>query len=342
MFAGINTKFLEFTLQIAFNKVKCTIFTLVLLTRCKHPNMVARMFKDPVLQSQFDENGFVILPLINEDEVSELKNLFDKIRPQHLKGIYSNIHDPNRANNMLVDQTIGKIFGKHVEELFEDCELGMGTFLVKGTGLDSDSKIHQDWCTVDENHFTSVSIWCPLVNVDAHNGALQVIKGSHRIFNTYRSITIPSIYLEFDEQLEPFLTMVPLKAGECVLYAHNLFHGSKPNYSNEVRVAAVAGIYPRKATLIHYYKNYTENPSEIEVYQIDRNFFYNGVTEFYSGKRPVTLKKIETIKSDFHPLNKEEFYSKLQTVSPQFVAAHQNNSKTKSIWQFFRTLLSNA
>ncbi|OWY20992.1 hypothetical protein C7N43_00705 [Sphingobacteriales bacterium UPWRP_1] len=295
-----------------------------------------RLFKDPILQQSFDTNGYVILPLLAKEEIMQLQNLFDSICPKNLKGIYSNIHDDVRENNMIVDTTIRHLFNKHLDHLLEGHELGMGTFLVKGTGPDSASTLHQDWSTVDESRFTACSIWCPLIDVDEKNGALQVIKGSHKLFKTYRSITIPSVYLDFDEELEPYLTTLPMKAGECVIYALNLFHGSKPNFTNTVRVSAVSGLFPKYIPLIHYYQNPEENGNVIDIYQIDKNFFYNGVREFYNGKRPTTLSLAGQINTNYKPLDKKTVFAVLRNHFPNIKPNRKKQPLTTLLQYVFR------
>lgn len=266
-----------------------------------------RMFRDERLAAQLANDGYVVVPLLDAAQVSELAELFRSIQPAELTGIWSNVHGRSRETNLQVDETIRRLFAPRAAELFEDCHLAGATFLVKGTGPGSDSKPHQDWNNVDERRFLSLSVWCPLVDVDEHNGALQVIPGSHRLFDTVRAITLPSVYLEFDRELEELLTPVPMRAGEACIYAHNLFHGSKPNSSPAVRVAAVCGILPRAAEHLHYFRDpRTTPPGEVEVFGIDREFFYGGLLELYDGRRPESLRQLGSIAHDGRPLSRDE------------------------------------
>ncbi|MEZ5321281.1 MAG: phytanoyl-CoA dioxygenase family protein [Microthrixaceae bacterium] len=242
-------------------------------------------FIDNNLQQQFQQYGFVKFPLLLPHEVTQLQELWEMVRPPEIEGIYSNIHDQPQEINTLVDQQITELFALHLPALMGDAWLGGATFLVKGAGPNSASTPHQDWCNVDERRALSATLWCPLVDVDEHNGALQVLPGTHRLPPTVRSLDTPSVYLDFDDRLEPWLTCVPAKAGEGVLYAHNLFHGSKPNLSGDVRVAAVSGVLPVGVTHLHYRRD-PDRTGSFETYEVERDFFLSGIPEMANGRVP--------------------------------------------------------
>lgn len=269
------------------------------------------MFNDNQKQADFERDGFITLPLLQQDEIEELQQLFDETRPEEIQGIYSNVHGNTEENNRIIDQRITEIFERRLEGMFKDSYIAGSTFLVKGTGENSASTLHQDWNNVDETRFDSLSIWCPLVDVDEQNGCLQVLPGSHRMFNTIRSITIPSVYLDFDEDIAPYLRSVPVKAGTAVIYAHNLFHGSKPNYTDQVRVSVVTGVLPKKAQHLHYYKDKTRNDHTVEAFKIDRDFFFSGLLDLYDGRRPDQLEKAGEVKYDCSLLSKEAIFRRL-------------------------------
>ena len=249
------------------------------------------------LQRELEVDGFVHLPgLVGAAAVRRLGALFEEIRPDDLIGIYTNMHDNSFADNLRVDASITGVFGRYVDDLFEDCYLAGASFFAKGTDAESQSTPHQDRNNVDERRFMSLSMWCPLIDVDGGNGALQLTKGSHRWFETLRSITIPSANFFFGDELQPFLFEVPAQAGDMVVHAHNLFHGSKPNRSGRVRPVAVAGVLPQEAGHIHYYRD--PRRGLVEIFEIDRNFYYSGLKGHYDGHRPETLKSLGTMRYD--------------------------------------------
>ena len=76
------------------------------------------MFKDPTLQHQLEQDGFVHLPLLSEIEVTELADLFDAIRPAELRGISSNVQDNSLEDNLRVNRAITGIMDKYIQDLF--------------------------------------------------------------------------------------------------------------------------------------------------------------------------------------------------------------------------------
>lgn len=273
--------------------------------------MMQALLSDPKLQKQLSEDGFVVIPFLNKSEIQSLQDLFDQTRPEVVEGIYSNVYNGGqREQNLHIDQTIESTFQPYFDKHFQNCYMAACTYLVKGNNTASESQIHQDWNNIDETQNVSLSIWVPLIDVDESNGCLQVIPGSHDFFPTQRAITIPSIFIQFDEELDQYLKPVPMKAGEACIYAHNLFHGSKPNTGSQVRVSAVSGILPNDAKHIHYYQGEGTPENKIEVYEIDRYFYLDHLFSLINGQRPTQLKKIGEVDRLSMPVSKEQLYQK--------------------------------
>jgi hypothetical protein len=252
------------------------------------------LFKDSELQTRFARDGFVVLPLLGATELTALREVFASIRPAgEMSGIYTNFHDNCLADNLRVDRVITEVFAGHLARILRGCELAGGSFFVKGTDAGSQSIPHQDWNCVDEDRHTSLNIWCPLIDVDHQNGTLQVVRGSHHRFDTVRSITIPSPNFSLEE-IAGFASELPLRAGDAVIYAHDLFHGSSPNRSGRVRPVAVAGVLPVGAEHVHYYRAPGTVAPVAEVLRVDRSFYYADLLAHYSGARPAGLPILGT------------------------------------------------
>lgn len=246
---------------------------------------IRKLFQDSELQKRFVADGFVVVPLISASEVRTLLNLFESTRPPgEITGLHTTFYDSSLQDCLLVHGLVTQIFARHVQRLFRDCTLVGGSFFVKGT-TDSVLVPHQDWNAVDESAHTSMSIWCPLVDVDAHNGPLWVVRGSHHRWDTVRSITIPSKNFSVEE-IAPFSVELLLRAGEAVIYAHDLFHASPPNVSGRIRPAVVAGVLPTEADNIHYYRPPGSTEPIAEVLRIDNSFYYARVKAYHTGERP--------------------------------------------------------
>ncbi|MFN8050293.1 MAG: phytanoyl-CoA dioxygenase family protein [Acidimicrobiales bacterium] len=268
-------------------------------------------FRDDELERAFRRDGFVRVPFLDAGQLRTLQRLWARYGPAEFEGIYSNIHDLPMPVNREIDRTITETVSPPPGHL-DGGGVGGATFLAKGTGPSSAPTPHQDWNSVDESASLSLSIWCPLVDVDEQNGALQVIAGSHRLRPTIRSIDTPSLYLDFDDELEPHLTCVPVRAGQAVIYAHNLFHGSKANRTDAVRPAIAAGVLADGAANIHYRRvppgaDATGSADdEFEILAVDRDFYFGGVPEMKDGRLPDSVRTIGRVRVPGHRLERHE------------------------------------
>lgn len=261
------------------------------------------IFKNALHQKQFSENGFCVFDnFLNEQELAQVDALYEKLNLKELHEIYSNIKDRDESVNTEIDATLVSIFKPSLDLYFKDYRTGGGAFLVKGTGESSVSSLHQDWNVVDESKYVSMGVWCPLVDVDEKNGCLQVVKGSNNWFNTLRSINMPSICVDF-EKVESKLVSIPAKRGTAVVFAHNVFHGSMPNYTGEIRPAASVSVMNKEAGIIHYYKN----NDKINILNAE-TFFNDTVNLLLKGENP-GLKLIgEMDFEDRYNVTHDEFY----------------------------------
>lgn len=253
-------------------------------------------------QEAFDRLGYLRVPFLDDAALAELRDLWQEVGPTSVDGIWSNIHDLEPDVNRRIDETIRRLFARPAAQVFDQARLGGSSFLVKGTGPDSASTPHQDWNNVEEDRTLSVSIWVPLVDVDESNGALQVIPGSHRCRPSIRSLDTPSLYLDFTDELEPYLQAVPARAGDAVLYAHNLFHGSRPNHSERIRVSAVAGVTHEQSRLVHYRRVDDHSPDTFDVFEVESDFYFSGIPDMTAGRIPPTARPAGRVEVPDHEL----------------------------------------
>ncbi len=263
------------------------------------------IFKDKAIQQEFDTKGFVCLPALNAEQIEEITRLYSEVKPKSNPGIYSNVQDQPKELNRKIADTIKGAFSEFIATHFQEVQIAGCSYLVKQSGEGSQSEMHQDYTLVEEDKFTSLSIWCPMCDVDENNGCLQVINGSHKWFSALRSVNIPSLYLGFEEQLTRHLTPVAVKAGTAVLYAHNLFHGSKPNLSSEIRISSTISIAPKQAKLSHFFKQ----KDHILQVEIDEDFYYTTMPIYRSEGRLVDIKPIQKLPLTLvNEVSNEKFY----------------------------------
>ncbi|MBP6730558.1 MAG: phytanoyl-CoA dioxygenase family protein [Chitinophagales bacterium] len=199
------------------------------------PKMM-KVFRDDALQEAFEKDGFVVVPFYTQQDIQELTDLYHRLHPQDEKGFFPSTFSKDKNYRATADIEIRRICERPMNEYLQDIKTMCGCFIVKAPGPESAMCVHQDMTLVDESKFTGINIWVPLIDLTPTNGVLQILRGSHRMYPTYRGSTIPGIYDEISDQIMPYLETLYLKAGEAVFFDQSIIHYSGANLSNDVRI----------------------------------------------------------------------------------------------------------
>ena len=255
------------------------------------------VFKNPELQTQFDKDGFVILPFLSEPAVSNLKSFFYDLHNQIPNNFYSTTFNKSSEFKKQITTTAETFLGPKADEFFSEIKKLGSSFLCKAPGEGGKMPVHQDWTVVDESKFCSVTIWIPLVDTDEKNGAIRVLPGSHKFSSTLRSPTIPVEYAALQDEIWDAMTVLPMKAGQAFIFNHALFHASSPNTTDKERIAITYGVMPAQAQLMLYHLN---EQNKLEKYLMPDDMFqrYDNI-----GQRPEFGEKIEEFDYSVKPMS---------------------------------------
>lgn len=282
------------------------------------------LFKNSELQAKFESDGFVKLSLLEQSEVDHLLSYYkscdfdNKIE----EGFHISLDNLNQNLVTEVGEEIKKVLVPKTVDIFDRGQVFTASYVIKEPGLQNIVPPHQDWSFVDESEFCSVTVWTPLVDVTQDNGALGVIKGSHKLFNHHRSSPSPQSKSSLADHiftLFPFVEIVEMKAGETLIFNNKLIHASPPNLSKEPRIAVGIGITQEEAKLRHYYHIPNSEPAQLEVYEVEKEFYtwYNNarLSGLYDkGENPTDLTKIDTIDRIVPDLSKSEMEDLINTL----------------------------
>lgn len=278
------------------------------------------LFKDSELQQQFEKDGCVKIPLLNENEVRELKEFYLSLKHEHIGSYGFHVSLDSKDENYIktVFNKLFTVLKPKLNPLIQNYKAFTASYVIKEAGLQNIVPPHQDWSFVDENEFCSATVWIPLMDVNKNNGALGVIKGSHLLFNAPRNSPSPqsrSLLADHLFTLFPFVEVIEMKAGEALVFNNKLIHASPPNTTKDARIGVGIGITQADAQLLHYYE--VPNSNIIEVYKVNENFFekYNNAKLgdlFNNGLKPVELDLYKTIVKYSPEYSKEEMISLVQ------------------------------
>lgn len=284
-----------------------------------------RIFRNDALNRKLEAEGFVVVSLLRESEVQQLREYYQSIAAKHTGFTTYAVNDYNLRK--AVDAEIKTQLSGSAELLFEGYELFWGNFFVKESGSPP-IPLHADLQYAEEPEEISLNIWCPLQDVNEENGALGIIPYSHHALHQIRGTNITNSYRMNNNNMQTRLgKILNLKSGEAIIYDHRLLHYSSPNSSDRTRLAITSVVTRKGAVKLHYYAE-NENSVDFEKYILpDTDVLLK--TPF--GERPVGLMPVEYIRNyHFKPIDVEDILKAkpgfLRQVVTLFSAAFGNQS----------------
>lgn len=248
-------------------------------------------------------NGFAVVPFCTAEQVEELRAFYAQLPPQQMPGTHVTMFNPSYQYRKAVDEKLRSTCSNTVNELMNGYRVLYGNYMVKETGAAGDFPVHQDWTYVDEQKFASYAFWVPLQNVDETNGALQVVRGSHKIITALRGPYVHEPFKDISEPIkEKYAEPVRLKAGEALVWDHRLVHFSLPNVTATPRLAFTVIAVPEGAPVIHCFGLNETHGTLIEQYEVDTDFFLN----YTIGSKPAGVPLLQMVTQPAVDFKEEE------------------------------------
>ena len=252
------------------------------------------VFLDSALQKDFEQKGYVIVSsLLDQKGIDTLLALFARFRDEYSGPFHTSHFSTNTEYKRQVHDLIAGTVFPPAAPYLNDLKPLFGNFMIKSPNPTASMDLHADWTYVDESKYRSLAIWVPLVDVNIENGCFGVIDGSHKIANAIRCPLIRQSTRDHESEWERrYGKLLPMKAGDAILYDHALLHYSPANKTNRIRPALNLSLAPASAQWLHYCQ--PEGTTEIDLYQVSDPDFYLNYTHF---QRPETGAVIEKIQS---------------------------------------------
>lgn len=264
------------------------------------------MFYDQKLQEHFDKNGYVLIDLLNNEQVEALKKQYFELesvrggmrkeydvkfdKEKEITYEFTFI-DSSKDYKQVVFDKITEVFLPLINRILVDYQPIIANYIHKSS-LKGEVPMHQNWAFVDERKYSSISVWCPLVDSNEKNGTLQVVPGSHKRFAPVRGPLIP---WELEHLKEDIIKndMIPfnIKAGQAAIIDDSIIHYSAPNQTEGLRLAIQLIMIPPKTSSIHYHMTKVDDKEVVNVYEVDREFYM----AFHPWLKPKEQKLIKTL-----------------------------------------------
>lgn len=261
------------------------------------------LFKNITHQEFFDKHGYLLLrqQFLNESDIDDLREFlrYSGLEKQSVVGFDVSMEHENKdlVRNMM--QMIEKIAAPKIAPILQNNKLFIASYLSKDPNEKGVILPHQDWTFVeDEENNYSFTCWIPLVDVNEENGCMGIIKGTQNVFNYIRPAPASKVINPLQDHLYtliPYLELMPMKAGELLIFNNKVFHASLPNLSERKRDAIGLVYTQKKAEFRHYYlKPFTTDT--LLKYEVDVAFFqkYDSVilNKMYENGQLITDYKL--------------------------------------------------
>jgi Phytanoyl-CoA dioxygenase (PhyH) len=241
-----------------------------------------RILQDETLQKSFEQTGYACFPLLNKEEVQHILDELATLRPNDKFApegsnrpditYHCSFLDTNVEYKRQTKELISSIFTPHIEKHLANFQIHHCNFNIKPPHA-GEFPVHQNWPGLADLNDTTVTFWCPLLDVVGSNGALQVVEGSHKIVPHVEGPNSPCYFRDFKEDLiRKHLRPIPMKAGGCVVFDDGLIHWSAKNDSDKPRIAIQILCTPKNVQPVFFFFD-PKKPSHFELIEADENFY---------------------------------------------------------------------
>lgn len=272
-----------------------------------------RALKDQAQEDRLRRDGFVVLPLLDADDLAALRDVYRQVAGAHDEGFMASVLHDDLAMRAGVHEALSEVWRAKVLPVLEDFRVIVGSVAAKSANSDTSSVgIHQDLSFVDENRpgHLALSIWSPLQDVTPENGCLSLAPGSHRLNSQWREPSgLP--YRDLIDLIEAeFMQELPMRAGDVLLMDTRTFHGSPPNRSDLPRAVAAGVAIPAETPLFYVHRDHAGAPDQIEIWQVPEDFY----RQHTIGMRPAEGRHLATIDGAPEPLVEARLRAALRPV----------------------------
>ncbi len=234
-------------------------------------NAMRNIFKSQEHNLAFHSDGYVLVDALDSGTIGRMEQFFLESTEQDFTGCLTSLGLRSPDQKEKIYESLTPVFDDHLSRYVDNYRAIAGTFVSKKSDAGSVVPLHRDWAFVNEAAHTSVGLWIPLCETDANNGALTVLKGSHKLKQNFRGSNIPPRINFSADAAAQYLTLLPMKPGWVLFYDHRLIHGSAANRSGRQRTAASITLVPAEATPLHY----LGTKAGVFEFEVDAEFFHH-------------------------------------------------------------------
>jgi hypothetical protein len=250
------------------------------------------IMKNADIETKLKRDGYVVLDLLDNDVVNELKDEYNKlfqVTNTDIGRFTPMEHATPASKRHIHDFILNKIRTK-LDFYFKDYQTPISSFFTKYAHSPGDLSWHQDASILLNTHLEPhYGIWCPLLDVTENNGAFCLVEKSHKFSHNVFLAGLHWPFSEYSETFDAIKKVTEMKAGQMVLFDLRLIHHAVPNQSDEDRVVFCVRLTHIKSK---YYSFSSENAKEQSVCVYEENPDYY-LRDDWSGDNQAANKNHE-------------------------------------------------
>ncbi len=303
----------------------------------------APVFADPEHDAAFRRDGYIILPLLNEEEVAELLKLHSTFNPNQQSEFDTTIFNPDPSYRTGVRVEIDRIVQPRALPLLANYKRAVSNFINKRHETKNARVwIHQDYTFVDQSRYSGVHVWIPLVDVDETNGCMSIYPGTHSLINhisaqPYQSYQcFPNPYENVSQMLEKGgAVAAPMKAGYGLFFNERTLHSSGENYTGIDRVVVNCAYIPEDEPMYLYAPSPEEDGVLDMVELLDISFLHLMHQKPLPVPYPDAFKLVGTVNYKPTMLTQDDIKHMLR---PGYVHVHEVEDPNAPNWHSDHTI----
>lgn len=204
-----------------------------------------QVLADPELDQQLGRDGFVVVDLLDRDQVRALRDAWESLSrtdPPRFDptGLAATVRHPGLDRR--ADAHVRAVMEPLVRSLMVGRVPFMSSYLVKRPHSAA-LPAHIDWRLADEPRHLTHGCWVPLTPAATDTGAFGVVPGSHLVVDFDRTPEDPGHEWTAEHVAGGAPTLLlEVEVGRAVVYDHRLVHFSTANGAGDERIAVNSGI----------------------------------------------------------------------------------------------------
>lgn len=197
------------------------------------------ILKNKEIQKGMDQYGYVVLDLVDQDQVKFLKAEYhSKFKaPETTIGRSTSMEHSTLDFRRFIHKFIIDRVQSRLDQYLENYQIPIASYFIKYAHSAGDLLWNQDASLMINTHLEPhYGIWCPLMDVNESNGAFCLIEGSHKFSHSIYLEAINWPFFDYSSEFNSIKKVLNLKAGQMVLFDMRLIHNATANDSDKDRV----------------------------------------------------------------------------------------------------------